>query len=190
MDQVLVLDLTSPVLAKKQLKYCGIKQEKYGWLKKCKDMLTVRFNESLTAMLYKLGFSNIQIWSVCNWNYLLAIDLSYIDNENLVSRSSVWLYAFFANYLFKISAEWTVYFSFTRNLLILPSTFVICIEPKHNQTTLVSSSRRTILRDYSFHISRHHYTKSNLLQGRLRIRHWIPMFNGTPCRLTIEETNI
>ena len=169
MDQVLVLDLTSPVLANKQLKYCGIKQEK------CKDMLTVRFNESLTAMLYKLGFSNIQIWSVYNWNYLLAIDLSYTDNEN---------------YLFKISAEWTVYFSFTRSLLILPSTFVICIEPKHNQTTLVNSSRRTKLRDYSFHISRHHYTKSNLLQGRFRIRHWIPMFNGTPCRLTLGETNI
>ena len=37
------------------------------------------------------------------------------------------------------------------------------------------------LRDYSF-LSRYHYTKSkNYLKRRYRIRHWIPMFIGTPC---------
>ena len=35
--------------------------------------------------------------------------------------------------------------------------------------------------DYSF-LCRYHYTKSkNYLKRRHRIRHWIPMFIGTPC---------
>ena len=39
------------------------------------------------------------------------------------------------------------------------------------------------LTDYSF-LSRHHYTKSkNYLERRYRLRHWIPMFIGTPCSL-------
>ena len=37
------------------------------------------------------------------------------------------------------------------------------------------------LTDYSF-LSGYHYTKSkNYLKRRYRIRHWIPMFIGTPC---------
>ncbi len=40
------------------------------------------------------------------------------------------------------------------------------------------------LTDYSF-LSRYHYTKSkNYLKRRYRIRHWIPMFIGTPCTIT------
>ena len=39
------------------------------------------------------------------------------------------------------------------------------------------------LTDYSF-LSRYHYSKSkNYLKIRYRIRHWIPMFIGTPCRM-------
>ena len=39
--------------------------------------------------------------------------------------------------------------------------------------------------EYSF-LSRYHYTKSkNYLKRRYRIRHWIPMFIGTPCRLKL-----
>ena len=35
--------------------------------------------------------------------------------------------------------------------------------------------------DHSF-LSRYHYTKSkNYLKKRYQIRHWISMFNGTPC---------
>ena len=37
------------------------------------------------------------------------------------------------------------------------------------------------LTDYSF-LSRYHYTRSkNYLKRQYRIRHWIPMFIGTPC---------
>jgi len=39
------------------------------------------------------------------------------------------------------------------------------------------------LTDYSF-LRRYHYTKSkNYFKRRYRIRHWIPMFIGTPCIL-------
>ena len=39
--------------------------------------------------------------------------------------------------------------------------------------------------DYSF-LSRYHYTKSKkYLKRRYRIRHWIPMFIGTPCMLNL-----
>ena len=37
------------------------------------------------------------------------------------------------------------------------------------------------LTDYRF-LSRYHHTKSkNYLNKQYRIRHWIPMFSGTPC---------
>ena len=39
------------------------------------------------------------------------------------------------------------------------------------------------LTDYGF-LSMYHYTKSkNYLKRRYRIRHWFPMFIGTPCRM-------
>ena len=48
--------------------------------------------------------------------------------------------------------------------------------------TKCENNRRT-LTDYSF-LSCYHYTKSkNYLKRRLRIRHWIPMFIGTPCTI-------
>ena len=43
------------------------------------------------------------------------------------------------------------------------------------------------LTDYSF-LSRYHYTKSkNYSKRRYQIRHWIPMFIGTPC--TVKSVN-
>ena len=46
------------------------------------------------------------------------------------------------------------------------------------------------LSDYSF-LSRYHYTKSkNYLKRRYRIRHWIPMFIGTPCIIPPWENHI
>ena len=42
------------------------------------------------------------------------------------------------------------------------------------------------LTDYSF-LSRYYYAKSkNYLKRRYQIRHWIPMFIGTPCMKTID----
>ena len=51
------------------------------------------------------------------------------------------------------------------------------IQSKHKQTKCEAET----FPDYSF-LSRYHYTKSkNYLKRRYRIRHWIPMFFGTPC---------
>ena len=54
------------------------------------------------------------------------------------------------------------------------------IQSKHKQTKCIYIADET-LTDYGF-LSRYHYTKlRNYLKRRYRIRHWIPMFIGTPC---------
>ena len=60
------------------------------------------------------------------------------------------------------------------NLLVLLSTSVCCQNINKQNVNIA---------DYSF-LSRYHYTKSkNYLKRRYRIRHWIPMFIGTPCMI-------
>ena len=62
------------------------------------------------------------------------------------------------------------------------------MQSKHKQTNFVTIADET-LTDYSF-LSRYHYTKSkNYLKRRYRIRHWIPMFIGTPCMI-IDQVSI
>ena len=66
-----------------------------------------------------------------------------------------------------------VYCSF----LVLLST-TVCSQNINKQNVNIADESLT---DYSF-LSRYHYTKSkNYLKRRYRIRHWIPMFFGTPC---------
>ena len=56
------------------------------------------------------------------------------------------------------------------------------MQSKHKQTKCEHSRRNSS--DYSF-LSRYHYTKSkNYLKRRYWIRHWIPMFIGTPCSIS------
>ena len=79
-------------------------------------------------------------------------------------------------------ARWTVktdkftlfvYFNF----LVLQST-TVCSQHINKQNVNIADENLT---DYSF-LSRYHYTKSkNFLKRRYQIRHWIPMFIGTPC---------
>ena len=58
------------------------------------------------------------------------------------------------------------------------------MQSKHKQTKY-EHSRRT-LADFSF-LRRYHYTKSkNFLKRGYWIRHWIPMFIGTPCRFSLQ----
>jgi len=54
----------------------------------------------------------------------------------------------------------------------------VCSQNMSKQTVNIADETLT---DYSF-LSRYHYTKSkNYLKRRYQIRHWIPMFIGTPC---------
>ena len=81
-----------------------------------------------------------------------------------------------------ISARWTVKTDkFTLfvycNFLVLLST-TVCSQNINKQNVNIADETLT---DNSF-LSRYHYTKSkNYLKRRYRIRHWIPMFIGTPC---------
>ena len=62
------------------------------------------------------------------------------------------------------------------------------MQSKHKQTN-VNIADET-LTYYSF-LSRYHYTKSkNYLKRRYRIRHWIPMFFGTPCNDIFRTSSI
>ena len=61
------------------------------------------------------------------------------------------------------------------------------MQSKHKQTN-VNIVYKTFT-DYSF-LSRYHYIKSkNYIKRRYRIPHWIPMFIGTPCMLSIVNYN-
>ena len=65
------------------------------------------------------------------------------------------------------------------NFLVLLST-TVCSQNINKQNENIADKT---LSDYSF-LSRYHYTKSkNYVKRRYRIRHWISMFIGTPCRL-------
>ena len=67
--------------------------------------------------------------------------------------------------------------SYTVNFLVLQQ--YACSRNINQQIVNIADENLT---DYSF-LSRYHYTKSkNYLKRRYRIRHWIPMFLGTPCR--------
>ena len=57
------------------------------------------------------------------------------------------------------------------------------IQSKHKETKCEHSDETHS--DFSF-LSRYNYTKSkNYFKRRYRIRHWIPMFIGTPCTIKI-----
>ena len=63
------------------------------------------------------------------------------------------------------------------NFLVLLST-TVCSQNINKQNVNIADKTLT---DYSF-LSRYHNTKSkNYLKRLYRIRHWIPMFIGTPC---------
>ena len=65
------------------------------------------------------------------------------------------------------------------NFLALLST-PLCSQNINKQNVNIADENLT---DYSF-LNRYHYTKSkNYLKRRYRIRHWIPMFIGTPCTI-------
>ena len=88
--------------------------------------------------------------------------------------------------VYNVSTRWTVKTDkFTLfvycNFLVLLST-TVCSQNINKQNVNIADKTLT---DYSF-LRRYHNTKSkNYLKRRYRIRHWIPMFIGTPCILTI-----
>ena len=81
------------------------------------------------------------------------------------------------------SEDGQVYSVCNYDFLVLRSTTVFS-QNINKQIVNIALADKT-LADYSF-LSRYHYTKSkNYLKRRYRIRHRIPMFIGTPYRLTL-----
>ena len=76
------------------------------------------------------------------------------------------------------SEDGQVYSAFVYcNFLVLLST-TVCSQNINKQNVNIADETLT---DYIF-LSSYHYTKSkNYLKRQYRIRHWIPMFIGTPC---------
>ena len=91
--------------------------------------------------------------------------------------------------VYNISARWTVktdkftLFVYCTFPVLLSTT--VCSQNINKQNVNIANETLT---DYSF-LSRYHYTKSkNYLKRRYQIRHWIPMFIGTPCIPTFSWT--
>ena len=140
-------------------------------------------------MLYNLytGCPNKHGNSVTNWiSSLLWISIVIPDFKPIIL---LWVFIFSARVYFMKTVNGCkdvsimspqdeqfilfVYFNF----LVLQST-TVCSQNINKQNVNIADETYT---DYSF-LSRYHYTKSwNYLKRRYQIRHWIPMFIGTPC---------
>ena len=91
--------------------------------------------------------------------------------------------------LYNVSARWTVktdkfsLFVYCNFLVLLSTT--VCSQNINKQNVNIGDETLT---DYSF-LSWYHFTKSkNYLKRRYRIRHWIPMFFGTPCMRKVKKS--
>ena len=81
--------------------------------------------------------------------------------------------------VYNVSARWTLKtdkFTLFVNVIVLLSTTVCAVKTNKQIVNITDET----LTGYSF-LSRYHYTISkNYLKRWYRIRHWIPMFFGTP----------
>ena len=127
--------------------------------------------------------------SVTNWISSLlwiSIVIPNFKSHNIVMTARVYFKKGKILYrcVYNVSARWTVktekfpLFIYCNFLVLLSTT--VCSQNINKQNVNIADETLT---DYSF-LSRYHYTKSkNYLKRRYRIRHWIPMFFGTPCRI-------
>ena len=126
--------------------------------------------------------------------YRLCFELAL---KYLISKAIILLWLFnekgkrLQRCVYNVSARWTVKTDkFTLfvycNFLVLLST-TVCSQNINKQNVNIADETLT---DYNF-LSRYHDTKSkNYLKRRYRIRHWIPMFFGTPCIFHLHSTDI
>ena len=114
----------------------------------------------------------------------ISIVIPNFKSHNIIMSARVYLMKMVKDCkdVSNVSARWTVktdkftLFVFC-NFIVLLST-PVCSQNINKQN--VNPADET-LTNYSF-LSRYHHTKSkNYLKRRYRIRHWIPMFFGTPC---------
>ena len=101
------------------------------------------------------------------WVYFMKT-VNGCNNASVISLQDEW---------YRLQTDMFTLFVYC-NFLVLLST-PLCSQNINKQNVNIADETLT---DYSFR-SRYHNTKSkNYLKRRYRIRHWIPMFSGTPCR--------
>jgi len=102
------------------------------------------------------------------WVYFMKT-VNGCNNASVISLQDEW---------YRLQTDMFTLFVYC-NFLVLLST-PLCSQNINKQNVNIADETLT---DYSF-LSRYHYTKSkNYLKWLYRIRHWIPMFDGTPCIL-------
>ena len=108
------------------------------------------------------------IWSLL-W---ISVVIPNFKSHNIIMSARVYFMKTVKGYKFTL-------FKYC-NFLVLLST-PLCSQKINKQIVNIADEN---LLDHSV-LSRYHYTKSkNYLKRRYRIRHWIPMFIGTPCIIT------
>ena len=117
----------------------------------------------------------------------ISIVISNFKSHNIIMSARVYFMKRVKDYKdvsYNISAGWTrktdkfTLFVYCNFLVLLSTT--VCSQNINIQNVNIADETLT---DYSF-LSIYHCTKSkNYLKRQYRIRHWIPMFIGTPCML-------
>ena len=143
-------------------------------------------------IIYSTGCPKKHGNSVTNWiSSLLWISIiipSFKSHNIIMSARSYFMKRVkdVLRCIYNVSARWTVnmdkftLFVYCNFLVLLSLTG--CSQNINKQNVNIADETLT---DYSF-LSRYHYTKSkNYSWRRYRIRHWIPMFFGTPCTIIL-----
>ena len=117
--------------------------------------------------------------SISSLLWISIVIIPIFKSRNIIMSARV--YFMQREKMYNVSAIWTVKtdkFVYCNLLVLLSST--VCSQNINEQNVNIGDETLT---DYSV-LSRYHNTKSkNYLKRRYRIRHWIPMFIGTPCIL-------
>ena len=158
----------------------------------CKIFLVLK-----NGFIFVLNWLIINIFMFCNFlrirenNPFSKIPMYWISSEK-ISFSFVVFFTFFINPIQGLRGAISGFcknYIYETNRIQLVCLYFDCI-----RLYLQRHYRNVLTTIYSFHkknSSRHNikafeirYYNSNSQQRRYRNRHWIPMFNGTPCRKT------
>ena len=135
---------------------CRVSQKKHG--------------NSVTNSISSLLWISIVIPNFKSHNIIMSAKVYFMKRSKDCKEMS-----------YNVSARWTVktdkFTLFVQwNFLVLLST-IVCRQNIKKQNVNIADETLT---DYSF-LSYHYTISKNYLKRRYRIRHWIPMFFGTPC---------
>ena len=108
----------------------------------------------------------------------ISIVIPNFESHNIIMSARVYFIKTVNGCKDKLWKDGQVYSVCILHFLFVLLSTTVCRQNINKQIVNIADENHT---DYSF-LSRYHYNKSkNYLKRRYRIRHWIPMFIGTPC---------